>query len=143
MTRRSLAFALALVPALIMLGTPAKASALDAAQALIANVPFSFVAGGTMLPAGRYEVRTGSDPAVIWFISPDGRHAAAVATEWGGSPFEGNQPRLKFDVYGHTHFLSMVRVPGENARLIPVTPNVVESELAKLDEQGALARVRS
>lgn len=135
MTRRFWAFAVALVPAFVLGWAPTRALA---AEELKVNVPFQFVVGDSVLPAGSYRIQASdTNPSVIWFFSPNGHHVANVATEWGGAPFSGSDPRLRFEVYGKTHFLSGILIPGEDGRMVPLSRHEVERELARLAEQRA------
>lgn len=143
MTRRHLTAAVALVPALILAWAPAKAMALTSDH-LNVKVPFRFVVGDTVLPAGQYRLQVGdTNPSVVWFVSPDGEHVANVVTQWGGSPAEGSHAKLLFEVYGTTHFLSEIRIPGEDGRSVALTRNEVESELAHLAAARAENGTRS
>ena len=135
MQRRFWTFALALVPALVLGWAPTRAFA---AEELKVNVPFQFVVGDSVLPAGPYRVQASdTNPSVIWFFSPNGHHVANVATEWGGSLFRGADANLRFKMYGKTHFLSRILIPGEDGRMVPLPRHEVESELARLAEQQA------
>jgi hypothetical protein len=132
MTRHYLTGALAFVAALILAWAPTKAMALTS-DYLNVKVPFQFVVGNSVLPAGQYQLQVDdTEPSVVWFVSPDGEHVANVVTQWGGSPAEGAQAKLLFDVYGTTHFLSQIRIPGEDGRLVALTRDEVASELAHL-----------
>jgi hypothetical protein len=111
-------------------------SAAAASDDITAKVPFSFVVGSTVLPAGDYTVRASwSNPSLVWIVSPQGDHVAAVDTEWGG--WTGGTPDLKFSVYGSTHFLSRIDLPGEAPRRVALTSKEVERELARLAESRA------
>jgi|WetSurMetagenome_2_1015567.scaffolds.fasta_scaffold43572_4 hypothetical protein len=113
--------------AVLLSGGPATADT----DEISAKVPFAFVVGNTVLPAGQYTVRASwSNPSLVWIVSPRGRHVAAVDTTWGGWPVA--KADLKFAVYGRTHFLSRIDLPGEGPRRVALTPKEVEGELARL-----------
>jgi hypothetical protein len=42
-----------------------------------------------------------------------------------------------FEVYGKTHFLSRILIPGEDGRMVPLPRHEVESELARIAERRA------
>jgi hypothetical protein len=115
----------------ILLGAhPSFAQATDEA---VVRVPFQFVAGDAVLPAGRYFVQADSgDPSVLWITSSDGRHAGVVATNWGGGENDGAQVRFEFRKYGDAYLLSAVAMPGEDAREIALAPSVVEHDLVRV-----------
>ncbi len=103
------------------------------ADQVVAHVPFQFVAGDAVLPAGTYTVRPdSSDPTMLWIINADGRPASAVLTEWGGPDNDGTQAMLQFKKYGEAYMLSSVALPGEAARQIPIPKKEVEADLVKV-----------
>jgi len=115
---------------------PARAQAPDEVQV---RVPFSFIVGNQMLPAGHYSVTAEEDmPSVLFFRSADGLHTAIVDTQWGTSRVTAT-PTLRFALYGTTHFLTGVRLVGESLRMVPVTRRDVTLELARLDRDRAMA----
>jgi hypothetical protein len=131
MTKTHWLLSLVLVPALLLIGAPVKAA--FATDELSVKVPFRFAVGTAILPAGNYEIRTSDvDPAVIWFTSPNGRHVAVAATEWGGGGFQGDHAELQFAVYGHTHFLSKIEVPGEDGRSVSLTKDEIALDLSRV-----------
>ncbi len=143
MTRRHLAVALVLVPALVLAWAPTRAAA-ETSDRLNVTIPFGFVVGQTLLPAGQYQVKASdTNPSVVWLISPDRQHVANVGTQWGGSPSRGSEPKLLFKVYGDTHFLSEVRIPGEDGRMVALTRGEVQTELAHLAELKTVHQARS
>jgi len=134
MTRRLLVLLAILAPSLLQ-AAPARAQVLNADE-LTVDVPFQFVVGDVMLPAGRYDVRAAADgPSVVWFASSNGAHTAVANTIWGGAVFDGRDAVLQFKVYGNTHFLSRIDIPGEGGRALSVTSEEVEQELVRVAEQ--------
>jgi hypothetical protein len=143
MTRLRVALAL-VVPALILAWAPSAAALTS--DNLNVKVPFAFVAGQSLLPAGQYHVKAiDKNPSTVWLVDSSGRHVANVVTDWGGSPFTGDHAKLLFKVYGHTRFLSGVLIPGENGRVVALTPSQVGTELGHLAavRAGERARARS
>lgn len=131
MTNGKWCFSAVLVLAGFVGGVSANAASFDADRPMTTTVPFRFVVGTTVLPAGQYEIRTSTaDPTIIWLVSPNGQHVAVTNTIWGGDPFEGSHPDLAFEVHGKVRFLERIDVPGEPERLVAVTPQEVEQGLA-------------
>jgi hypothetical protein len=79
---------------------------------LMVKVPFEFVAGGQILPAGKYTVgRIASDPhSGITIRSYDNNVALMLPMVVDGTPAE--QPKLSFEHVGGEYFLSKVEAPG-------------------------------
>ena len=84
----------------------------QAVNAVVINVPFDFVAGEKLMPAGRYAVRRVKSDAESALIirSVDGRSTAVFLTNTGDA-----RPRasaLVFRLRGDRHFLAEVSMPG-------------------------------
>jgi len=80
------------------------------ADAVRANVPFSFKVGRALLPAGEYEVRFDDleAPGVLRVRSEDGHQGAFVLVEKTDPPKGSDQPRLLFDQEEGTYVLTEV-----------------------------------
>src|SRR5262245_25591117 len=97
---------------LILLGT-VSANAADA-EALRAQIPFAFKAGGATLPPGQYVFRFDGveQPDVVRVRSQDGRAGALVLTHRADVPAgSGEQPKLVFEKDGSQYVLSHVFDP--------------------------------
>lgn len=84
-----------------------------AQEQVVANVPFAFTVGKTMLPAGEYRVdRWTRDTGTLLIRRTDG----SAATYAGSNAKESNTPqtqtKLVFHRYGDRYFLSQVWVEG-------------------------------
>ena len=102
------------------------------------KVPFRFVVGSEVLPAGRSNLRAETmDPSVIWIESANGQSVAVTNMLWGGRVYKGSRADLAFKVYGHTHFLSRINIPGDDPRVVPLSRTEVDQELARLAEVRA------
>ncbi len=126
--RKSL-FAVAGIVGIVLLAgaSPAKA---DTATV---RIPFPFVVGTTIMPAGAYTIHTPSDdPSVVSIISTDGTRALDVVTQWGGTAWFHSKPRFEFKEYGTTHFLAEIRLPDEDGRQIPLPKREIEQGLEKM-----------
>lgn len=84
--------------------------------AISANVPFSFVAGNQLLPAGRYEIRaSGTDSSILTIRSSDRKHIAAVLTfPCGGGWKTPEKTQLLFHRVGEHYQLSRVQAEGSS-----------------------------
>lgn len=108
------------------------ASRAQAEDRVVAKVPFDFMVGTVRLPAGTYTVRTaGDDPAVVAIVSNDGRHAAYVLTIPAGTLVTSVQsPELVFQRFENQYFLSRIVDDTSDQREIPLTPRIMQQELA-------------
>ena len=77
-------------------------------QKLIVNVPFSFAAGTTVLPAGEYKVDLAVAPGVLGLQSADHKSTALVMGISAESREKPRQAKLTFKCYGTRYFLSQV-----------------------------------
>jgi hypothetical protein len=102
------------------------------------HVPFDFVAGGKQLHAGDYTVgraRTDGESALI-IRSLDGRDAAIVITNAGGSP--AARAAMSFRQYGERYFLSEVSIPGTaSVRELPKAGAEKKAERELVEEAKA------
>ena len=89
---------------------------------LRANVPFSFEAGGTSLPAGTYQFKLRlNEGALVVSGAKAGDLRLPIITQLGtGSLF--TDATLIFDTFEGQHALSEVWIPGEEGVLVKVTP---------------------
>ncbi len=124
-----------LVVGLVTVGGVTSARAQSADPALV-NIPFRFVVDGKLLPAGRYRISAlAADSAVLLVENTNGRPAVFVATvRVAANPDEtGSASHVTFRSYDGQHFLSMVSVPGEDAREIPLRTGAMDQMLARLN----------
>jgi hypothetical protein len=88
------------------------------------NVPFDFVAGGKVMPAGHYTVRRLSfeDEKLLLIRSDDGRSNAIVMTDAARGNQAPNSAAITFRQYGDSYFLAAVSIPGAaDVREVPQT----------------------
>ncbi|HEY7288735.1 MAG TPA: hypothetical protein VH583_02775 [Vicinamibacterales bacterium] len=114
--------------AVALVGAPA-----FAAERVTANVPFDFIVGSTVLPAGNYTVEeaSSSNGNVLEIISADARHAAYTITIAATSPLK-DQTDLVFDKLGDRYFLAKVETDDGVAKTIPLTTAHMEKELVRI-----------
>jgi hypothetical protein len=100
---------------------------------LEANIPFTFHAGGTKLPPGKYviHVMEGSDLGLMEIQSADGRTSALFEVREALDSTEPKQTELVFNHYGSRYFLSKLFDEGEK-----LGSAVVESGYSKQYASG-------
>jgi hypothetical protein len=117
------------------------ASCVTAARALAsdfavqANVPFDFIVGDRVLPAGTYKITEQS--AGIIMIQNKDTHVTAMSLAEGDDATKGN--KLVFDRYGDRYFLSEVLCPGSNLTVqIPVSKmeKAAQNQEASIHDSG-------
>ncbi|HVO62317.1 MAG TPA: hypothetical protein VMT53_15380 [Terriglobales bacterium] len=114
--------------ALVLLASGLASAQLDQ-RAVKANVPFSFMAGKTALPAGDYRVSTLSDVGVLGVQGDSGSVMVGSHAVQGNAPSRAT--KLIFHRYGDQYFLSQIWVEGESrGRELPRT-NLEKELLAK------------
>jgi hypothetical protein len=124
---------------LTLAAAPTGALAAPGAQRLVVNVPFDFVAGGKVLPAGRYTItRVVRDSGRALLIrSADGRSSVTVLTN--ASEAGGETPQVSFNRYGARYFLARVWTPGVGAaRALPASG--LEKQLRRELAEGGKKR---
>lgn len=96
---------------------------------LCANIPFEFIVGGKVLPAGNYVVRINNETGLVE-VCEDGIYCESIVT----SPVEAvqapAQAELAFRKYGDQYFLSQIWSTGRVGRHLPdssLQPNVTEA----------------
>ena len=106
------------IPVLALLFTLAATSYAQSARRTVILIPFDFVAGEEMLPAGTYRVEpVRRDSYTVWEVrSTTGRAGAVVMTSSTGSGAASEaQPRLVFQKYAETYVLAELWPSGEGA----------------------------
>lgn len=85
---------------------------------VVADIPFSFVAGEGVFPAGQYIVSKVNDN--ILRIEGSGQQARFVATNASQRPVSDNSCKLVFHHYGDSYFLAQVWARGnQHGRELP------------------------
>jgi len=126
--KKSYLIAILTLTCLLGLGT---AHAQDA-DAVSANIPFEFVAGGTTLPAGTYVVsRVYPGTRSVLTIRSYDNSVFVLPIVFDGAPVE--HLKLNFEHVGDKNFLSTVETPAGVYTL--GTPRAM-SKLAQIKDQG-------
>jgi len=110
--------AMIMLAGVLTVGAQAQTSS---AQKVIANIPFTFNAGKTTLPAGKYTitvVNPASDRKILQIRSLDGRSSAMVLT-MDSSVKASDTAKLMFDRYGDRYFFAQAQM-GEATSLTAV-----------------------
>jgi hypothetical protein len=123
----------------------AVALALGAAPALhaqstdsaIVKVPFSFIAGGKVLPAGTYRITSASTDgggSLMITSADDKAYGAFVNTERAPNPAaNSNDTHLTFRTYLGQRFLWQVVQPGNDVREVALRSPQMDRVLARLN----------
>ena len=98
------------IPVLALLFTLAATSYAQSARRTVILIPFDFVAGEKVLPAGTYRIEpVRRDSYTAWEIQSTSASAGAVVmTSALGGNKAGAESRLVFQKYGETHVLAQV-----------------------------------
>src|SRR5215212_904086 len=96
------------IPVLALLFTLAATSYAQSARRTVILIPFDFVAGEKVLPAGAYRIEpVRRDSYTTWEIQSTTGHAGVVVmtSAIGGGAAAGNEPRLVFQKYAEAYVL--------------------------------------
>ena len=113
----------------------------------IVKVPFQFIAGEHLLPAGTYRISADQFDRTLLTISRlDGKGEAVFAeTDWTGDvSLPGRKVDVQFkNIDGH-YFLALVAMPGASGRSVRLTKASAERTLVRLNlmpaEHGDMAK---
>lgn len=106
------------IPVLALLFALAATSYAQSARRTVILIPFDFVAGGKVLPAGTYRVEAvRRDSYTVWEVrSTAGRAGAVVMTSAIGSGAAAEaEPRLVFQKYAETYVLAQLWPSSDSA----------------------------
>src|SRR5665213_110079 len=107
---------------LLALGSASVARAQEPAV-LAAHVPFAFIVGNTVLPAGNYIVKSDpDDDAMVAIQSTDGRQFVDTLTIPPSSENSSGQAQLVFKKVGNQYFLAQVAPADGETRDMLLTP---------------------
>lgn len=106
---------------------------LSAQPVTVAKIPFPFIVGGAVMPAGEYRLamRQG-DQTTMRIASACGRVAAFVSVSPTGGVTGTGEPTLVFRRIGNGYFLSNVNIPGEPGREVAVPAGAAAARLVLL-----------
>ena len=115
----NISLTLMMLAGILVVGAKAQTSS---AQKVIARIPFSFKAGKTTLPAGKYTitvVNPSSDRKILQIRSLDGRSSAMVLTSTNNSQASDNA-KLVFERDGDRYFFAQAQMAGDTTSLAAV-----------------------
>lgn len=116
----------AIAAVVILIARPSPA---HAQQRLTATVPFDFVVGDSLMPAGDYVVTEMVGAGVVSIANTRGGHSAFVLTIPTQLDQEVPLPELVFKRFGGQHFLSQIIDDGLDGREIPLTTAIMSRKL--------------
>lgn len=99
------------IPVLALLFALATTSFAQSARRTVILIPFDFVAGEKVLPAGTYRVEAvRRDSYTVWEVRSTAGHAGAVVmtSAVGSGAASEAEPRLVFQKYAETYVLAQV-----------------------------------
>ena len=95
------------------------------------KIPFNFVIGQKILPAGEYTIRPNRTDKTVWLVQGNDTQAGAFFLTIPVLARETQEKtRLVFNKYGDQYFLSQIWIPGDNLGRELSMPRQ-ERELAK------------
>lgn len=104
----------------------------------VVKVPFQFIVGDKVLPAGEYRIEHQGDPSVLMITRADGKGGALAITQSTGVPTPSDaQVRVAFKNFEGRSFLWQVGMPGQDTREIKLTKESAERVLARLNLMAA------
>jgi hypothetical protein len=110
----------------LCLGAVAANAQIASDATVVANIPYVFVVGKTMLPAGKYTIKAADeydDLNLMVISSADGRTSVFFDTEGVQPDQMPSKSELVFDKVGDTYFLSEILVAGYNSgNRLPKSP---------------------
>ncbi len=105
-------------------------------ESAIVKVPFQFVVGDKVMPAGSYRIsaQTG-DWSVLTITSVDGKRGAVFASTRAAVNPASDSPnaQVKFNNFFGQYFLQSVALPGKDAREVLITKAQAEQTLTRLN----------
>jgi hypothetical protein len=111
-------------------------SSAAASHTAIVKIPFQFIAGQRLLPAGSYRITPQAPENGVVTISRVGDNALTVfvvTDNLGYSDASGLQSKVTFVKYDGQLFLRTVAVPGTDGRVVAFTKAAAERTLASLN----------
>jgi hypothetical protein len=124
------------VMAAVLVMSAAGVSIASAQTRVVAKVPFDFIVGETVMPAGDYLVQSVVDETGVMSVeSDDGRFAAVTLAQPATSLEPFTTPHLVFDKFGGRYFLARVVASAGDEQEILLTPAKMEKEIAVINAE--------
>ncbi len=118
----------------------------QAQEPLVFNIPFEFVAGNSMLPAGEYTVQVSGPTHVLQLVDrKDSAASAFLGTNAAVAPEIQSESKLIFQRYGDRYFLSQVWTAGNSRgrQLLKSAREKEMAQIAKVETEGRVTLVAS
>lgn len=105
--------------------------------ALVADIPFKFIAAGKTYDAGAYGLRVVQDQEAVELTPPKGAgQVMLIVTRLAASSSAAVEGRLVFDRVGDTYTLSEMWVPGTDGFLLHATKGKHTHQTAVLQRKA-------
>lgn len=127
---------LVLVAAVASFAAIPLATAQGSSQAALVTVPFKFIVGDKLLPAGTYQIWSESSDWEMMKISRVGTtSAAATVRTWPmpNSAVNGSNVHVQFKNYFGQYFLEWVQLPLSDVHTVKITTLQAARTLARLN----------
>lgn len=111
MQNRVVRMLVSLLLGVLTLGSTVQAQYIE--RTIKANIPFDFVVGSEVFPAGHYSVVL-IGPVRLELRDPEGHTLTNVLTQSVQAPSQAARPKLRFDSEGGQHVLTEVWQPGND-----------------------------
>ncbi|MGH9741627.1 MAG: hypothetical protein ACRD51_04675 [Candidatus Acidiferrum sp.] len=132
------------IAAMMTLAATASTQVAQAQQAIVVNIPFDFVAGNQVLPAGEYTVEvSGTLHTMVLFNRAYSLSSPFLNTNAVVANKTQTESKLIFNRYGHRYFLSKIWTAGDSiGRETPKSAGERETALvAEMESQGQVTLV--
>ena len=109
-------------------------SAFAQSSRLVADIPFDFVVGNKVFPAGQYDVRSiGMSGSTLHLQNTDQKEGMFFTPNYCSSAQPQSESKLVFDMYGSHYYLSQIWTEGyDQGRELPKSSREIEE--AQLQE---------
>jgi len=118
----------------------------QAQEQVVFNIPFEFVAGNSMLPAGEYTVQVLGPTHVLQLVDrKDSAASAFLGTNAAVATEIQSESKLIFQRYGDRYFLSQVWTAGNSRgrQLVKSAREKEMAQIAKVETEGRVTLVAS
>ncbi len=110
------------------------------AQTLSASVPFAFVANGSVMPAGQYQLQMDWMHGMLTITQPGG-HVVFVSAQTSFNGISNTDGALVFHRYGDRYFLKRVKAPAASEGMETI-PSKAEKEAVRSGKPLEVAMIR-
>ncbi|MGC0774256.1 MAG: hypothetical protein WB543_15085 [Candidatus Acidiferrum sp.] len=118
----------------------------QAQEVLVFNIPFAFVAGNSLLPAGEYKVQVSGPTHVLQLVDrKDSAASAFLGTNEAVATEIQSESKLIFQRYGDRYILSQVWTAGNSRgrQLVKSAREKEMAQIARVETEGRVTLVAS